>query len=98
MIRVLLPQQLCTLANVGREVELQLESPASIASVLDALEARYPVLRGTIRDQVTLQRRPFIRFFASGEDLSQETPTNPLPEEVMAGKQPLRVVGAMAGG
>ena len=98
MIRVVLPMQLCTLANVGREVELQVEEPASIASVLDALEAQHPMLRGTIRDQVTLQRRPFIRFFASGEDLSQEAPTNPLPEEVISGEQPLRVVGAMAGG
>ncbi len=98
MIRVLLPQQLCTLASVGREVELQIEGPASIASILDALEARYPMLRGTIRDQVTLQRRPFIRFFARGEDLSSRLPTDPLPEEVMSGKEPLRVVGAMAGG
>jgi len=98
MIRVVLPMQLCTLANVGREVELQVEEPASIASVLDALEAQHPMLRGTIRDQVTLQRRPFIRFFASGEDLSQEAPTSPLPEEVISGEQPLRVVGAMAGG
>ena len=98
MIRVVLPMQLCTLANVGREVELQVEEPASIASVLDALEAQHPMLRGTIRDQVTLQRRPFIRFFASGEDLSQEAPGSPLPEEVISGEQPLRVVGAMAGG
>ncbi len=98
MIRVLLPQHLCRLANVGREVELHLEGPASVSSVLDALEARYPMLRGTIRDQVTLQRRPFIRFFALGEDLSQEAPTIPLPEEIVEGKQPLRIVGAMAGG
>ncbi len=98
MIRVLLPMQLCTLANVGREVELQVEGPASIAAVLDVLEAQHPMLRGTIRDQVTLQRRPFIRFFASGEDLSQGAPGSPLPEEVISGKQPLRVVGAMAGG
>ena len=98
MIRVLLPMQLCTLANVGREVELQVEGPASIATVLDALEAQHPMLRGTIRDQVTLQRRPFIRFFASGEDFSQEAPDSPLPQEVISGKQPLRVVGAMAGG
>ena len=98
MIRVVLPMQLCTLANVGREVELQVEEPASIASVLDALEAQHPMLRGTIRDQVTLQRRPFIRFFAGGEDLSQDPPSNPLPEAVVMGKMPLRVVGAMAGG
>ncbi len=98
MIRVLLPQHLCTLANVGKEVQLQLDEPVSIASVLDALETRYPMLRGTIRDQVTLQRRPFIRFFALGEDLSQELPTKPLPEAVVSGEKPLRVVGAMAGG
>ena len=98
MIRVLLPMQLCTLANVGREVLLQVEGDASIANVLDALEARHPMLRGTIRDQITLQRRPFIRFFAGGEDLSQEAPTSPLPEEVATGKEPLRVVGAMVGG
>jgi len=98
MIRVLLPMQLCTLANVGREVELQVEGSASIATVLDALEAQHPMLRGTIRDQVTLQRRPFIRFFICGEDISQGAPTNPLPDEVASGKQPIRVVGAMAGG
>lgn len=98
MIRVLLPIQLSALANVGREVELQVEGPVSIATVLDALEAQHPMLRGTIRDQVTLQRRPFIRFFASGEDLSQEASGSPLPEEVISGKKPLRVVGAMAGG
>ena len=98
MIRVLLPMQLCTLANVGREVELQVEGAASIGTVLDALERQHPMLRGTIRDQVTLQRRPFIRFFVCGEDISQEAPTNPLPEEVVSGKEPLRVIGAMAGG
>jgi len=98
MIRVLLPMQLCSLANVGREVELQVEGEACVASVLDALEAQHPMLRGTMRDQVTFQRRPFIRFFACGEDISQDEPTNPLPEEVISGEQPLRVVGAMAGG
>jgi hypothetical protein len=86
------------LANVKREVELNVEGPATISTVLEALEDRHPMLRGTIRDQVTLQRRPFIRFFACGEDLSQEPATNPLPEEVASGKEPLRVVGAMAGG
>jgi molybdopterin synthase sulfur carrier subunit len=98
MIRVILPMQLCNLANVSREVELQVDSPATVSNVLDALENRCPVLRGTIRDQVTLQRRPFIRYFACGEDLSQEPTTNPLPEDVASGKEPLRVVGAMAGG
>lgn len=98
MIRVVLPLQLCNLANVGHEVELQVEGPATLSAILDTLETRYPMLRGTIRDQVTLQRRPFIRFFACGEDLSQEPATNLLPEEVVSGKVPLRVVGAMAGG
>ena len=98
MIRVVLPAQLCTLANVGREIELQVESPATIAAVLDALEAQYPSLRGTLRDQLTLQRRPFIRFFVGREDLSQDAQTTPLPVEVASGKMPFRVVGAMAGG
>jgi molybdopterin synthase sulfur carrier subunit len=98
MIRLILPMQLCTLANVGREIELNLDGPATIASVLEVLEAQYPSLRGTIRDQVTLQRRPFIRFFVGREDLSLEAPSRPLPEEVLSGKLPLRVVGAMAGG
>jgi len=98
MIRVVLPMQLCNLANVSREVELQVNGPATISDVLDALENRCPVLRGTIRDQVTLQRRPFIRYFACGEDLSQEPASNPLSEEVASGMEPLRVVGAMAGG
>ncbi len=98
MIRVVLPLQLCTLANVGREVELKVEGTVSISAVLDALETRHPMLRGTIRDQVTLQRRPFIRFFAGGEDLSLDPPANPLPMEVAIGEMPLRVVGAMAGG
>ena len=98
MIRVVLPMQLCELAKVSREVELELEGTASISSVLDALEECHPMLRGTIRDQVTLQRRPFIRFFACGEDLSQDPPTQPLPEDVTTGIEPLRVIGAMAGG
>ena len=98
MIRLLLPMQLCSLANVGREVQLEVEGAATIAAVLEVLEARYPMLRGTIRDQVTLQRRPFIRFFAGGEDLSLDAPTDPLPEQVASGTQLLRVVGAMAGG
>ena len=98
MIRVLLPAQLGTLANIGREIELQVEGTPTIGSVLDSLETRYPMLLGTLRDQVTQQRRPFIRFFACGEDLSQEPTTNPLPEEVASGKEPFRVVGTMAGG
>jgi len=98
MIVVVLPVQLCSLANVGREIQLRMDGPTTIATVLDALEAQFPMLRGTIRDQVTLQRRPFIRFFAGGEDLSQDPPSNPLPEAVVMGKMPLRVVGAMAGG
>ena len=98
MIRVVLPMQLCTLAKVEHEVELEVEGLPSISTVLDALEVRHPMLRGTIRDQVSLERRPFIRFFACGEDLSQDPPSEPLPEEVASGKEPLRVVGAMAGG
>jgi molybdopterin synthase sulfur carrier subunit len=98
MIRVLLPTQLCNLANVGRQVELEMAGSSSISAVLDELEARYPMLRGTLRDQVTLQRRPFIRFFVAGEDLSQAAPSDPLPESVSMGKEPLKVVGAMAGG
>jgi sulfur-carrier protein len=98
MIHIILPMQLSTLANVGREIELQVDGPVTITSVLDALEAQLPMLRGTIRDQVSLQRRPFIRFFVGGEDLSMDSTTTPLPEKVVLGKMPLRVVGAMAGG
>lgn len=98
MTRVVLPTHLWRLANTGREIELQVEGPATVGAVLDALEDQYPMLRGTIRDHVTKERRPFIRFFACGEDLSLESPDSPLPDEVMAGKEPLRIVGAMAGG
>jgi len=98
MIRLVLPLQLSNLASADREITLDVARPASISTVLDALEVCYPMLRGTIRNQVTFERRPFIRFFACGEDLSQELPTNPLPEEVTSGQEPLRVVGAMAGG
>jgi hypothetical protein len=98
MIRVLLPIQLGTLAHAGREIELPMEGPVTVATVLDTLEVKFPALRGTIRDQVSLERRPFIRFFVGGEDLSQDPPTNPLPVEVVNGELPLRVVGAMAGG
>jgi molybdopterin synthase sulfur carrier subunit len=98
MIRVVLPAHLRTLAHIDREVQLQVESPATLGSVLDALEARYPVLRGTIRDHSTLQRRPFVRFFACMEDLSHELPDAPLPDAVVSGAEPFLVVGAIAGG
>lgn len=98
MIRVLLPPHLRTLAKVKDEVELEVPGAATLGSVLDALEARYPVLRGTIRDHVTLQRRPFLRFFACEEDLSHEPPDTPLPEPVVSGKEALIVLGAIAGG
>jgi molybdopterin synthase sulfur carrier subunit len=98
MIRVLLPTHLRELAGVPRETQVQIAGPQTISAVLDALETRYPMLRGTIRDYTTLQRRPFIRFFACGQDLSNEPPEFPLPEAVAAGAEPFRVVGAMAGG
>lgn len=98
MIRVVIPHHLRTLTGVGREVELHIDGPATQRSVLDALEARYPVLRGTIRDHTTRQRRPFIRFFACGLDLSHESPDAPLPDAVIEGDEPFRIVGAMAGG
>jgi sulfur-carrier protein len=98
MIRVVLPQHLQALARVGEEVELQVEGPPTQRSVLDALEARYPMLRGTIRDQVTHQRRAFVRFFACEEDWSHELPDAPLPDAVARGAEPLLIVGAMAGG
>ena len=98
MIRVVLPFHLRTLAQVGAEVKLEVEGQATQRSVLDALEARYPMLRGTIRDQVTQRRRPFLRFFACEEDLSHEPPDAPLPEVVALGTEPLLVVGAIAGG
>ena|SRR5215472_13913764 len=98
MIRVLLPFHLRTLARVDGEVQLQVASPATLSSVLDALEAAYPVLRGAIREHVTLRRRPFVRFFACELDLSHEPPDTPLPEAVVKGAEPFLVVGAMAGG
>ena len=98
MIRVVLPTHLRRLANVEREVMLHVDGQPSIALVLGALEAQYPMLRGTIRDHTTKQRRPFVRFFASGLDLSHDPPEAPLPAAVAAGNEPLRVVGAMAGG
>jgi hypothetical protein len=98
MIRVILPHHLRNLAGVGSEVTLEVGVPVTQRSVLDALEARYPVLRGTIRDHATGQRRPFLRFFACMEDLSHESPDAPLPAEVATGDEPFRVIGAIAGG
>lgn len=98
MIRVELPYHLRTLARVDGDVQLEVESPVTVLSVLDALEARYPVLRGTIRDHVTLRRRPFVRFFACKEDLSLEPPETRLPDAVVSGAEPFLIVGAMAGG
>ena len=98
MIRVLLPAHLQRLANTGREVELPVAGPVTQRAILDALEARYPVLRGTIRDQLTQQRRDFIRFFACGEDFSLHSPDAPLPETVANGIDRFMIVGAMAGG
>lgn len=98
MIRVLLPIHLQRLANTGREVNLQLTAAATISAILDALEAAYPALRGTIRDQVTHQRRDFIRFFACGEDLTHTDPQAPLPEVIANGTERFMIVGAMAGG
>ena len=98
MIRVVLPPHLRTLAHVGSEVTVEIEGQATLRLVLDELEARYPMLRGTIRDHVTLQRRPFLRFFACSEDLSHESPDIPLPDAVISGTEPLLVVGAIAGG
>ena len=98
MIRVALPAHLQNLARVGHEVTLEVDGPVTQASVLAALEARYPMLRGTIRDHVTLKRRPFVRFFACEEDLSHESPDAPLPDDVASGKEPYLIVGAIAGG
>jgi molybdopterin converting factor small subunit len=98
MIRVVLPAHLRTLARVDGEVKLEVEGPATQRAILDALEAGYPMLRGTIRDQVTLQRRAFVRFFACEQDVSQESPDVPLPEAIASGAEPFLVIGAMAGG
>ena len=98
MIRVVLPYHLRTLAQVGAEVTLEVQGPATLRAVLDALEARYPMLRGTIRDHVTGQRRPMLRFFACEEDLSHEPPDTVLPDAVASGAEPFWVVGAIAGG
>jgi molybdopterin converting factor small subunit len=98
MIRLMLPAHLRTLAGVGSEVEIEIGGEATLRSVLDALEARYPMLRGAIRDHLTGQRRPFVRFFACGEDLSHQSPDAPLPEAVASAAEPLLLVGAIAGG
>ena len=98
MIRVVLPFHLKNLARLDGEVQLEIVSPVTIRAVLDALEAKHPVLRGTIRDHGTLKRRPFVRFFACQEDLSLEPPETVLPETVISGVEPFLVVGAMAGG
>jgi|ERR1035437_2220054 molybdopterin converting factor small subunit len=97
-VRIELPAHLRTLAGVGREVTVEVEGTATLRAAIDALVARYPMLRGTIRDQVTLQRRPFLRFFACQEDLSHDSPDTPLPEAIVQGKEPLIVLGAIAGG
>jgi molybdopterin synthase sulfur carrier subunit len=98
MIRVILPPHLRGLAHVKGEVELEVAGPVTQRSVVDALEARYPMLTGTIRDHVTQQRRPFLRFFACSEDLSHESPDAPLPDAVVSGAEPLLILGAIAGG
>jgi molybdopterin synthase sulfur carrier subunit len=98
MIRVIIPAHLRTLAQVGAEVQLEVQGQVTQRSVLDALEALYPTLRGTIRDHVTQQRRPFLRFFACQEDLSHEPPDAPLPEAVASGAEPFLILGAIAGG
>ncbi len=98
MIRVVLPAHLRKLARIDGEVTLDLEGPVTQRAILDALETRYPMLRGTIRDHVTRQRRPFLRFFACEQDLSHESPDAPLPDTVATGAEPFLIVGAMAGG
>ena len=98
MIRVILPAHLKTLANVEAEVKLDVVGQPTLGTVLDALETRYPMLRGTIRDHVTKKRRPFLRFFACEQDLSHESPDVPLPEAVISGNEPFLIVGAIAGG
>jgi molybdopterin synthase sulfur carrier subunit len=98
MIRVVIPAHLRTLAHVNGDVELEVGAPVTQRSILDALEASYPMLRGTIRDHVTLERRPFLRFFACEEDWSLESPDAPVPGEVASGKEPFFIIGAIAGG
>lgn len=98
LIRIFLPQHLRTLAHVGAEVQLEVKPPVTIRSVLDALEEKYPMLRGTIRDHNTKERRAFLRFFACDEDLSHQSPETELPEPVTSGKEPFLIIGAIAGG
>jgi hypothetical protein len=98
MIRVVLPTHLKTLARVSGEVQLEVEGPVTQAAILDALEERYPMLRGTMRDHVTHKRRPFVRFFACKQDLSHDPPETPLPDAIATGAEPFLVIGAMAGG
>ncbi len=98
MIRVKLPHHLQNMAGVGSEVQLDIEGPLTQQAILEALESQYPVLRGTIRDHATQQRRPYLRFFVSGEDVSHAAPDAPLPDEVASGAEPFRIVGAIAGG
>jgi sulfur-carrier protein len=98
MIRVVLPAHLRTLAKVAGEVTLEIQGPVTPCSILDAIETRYPMLRGTLRDQVTGQRRAYVRFFACEQDVSHEPPNTPLPDAVAAGKEPFLIVGAIAGG
>jgi sulfur-carrier protein len=98
MIRVWLPAHLRTLAHVGSEITVEVDGRATLRSVLDALEARYPVLRGTLRDHITLERRPYVRFFACEQDLSLDSPDTPLADAVANGAEPLLIIGAIAGG
>ena len=98
MIRVVLPQHLRTLAHVGSEVQINVQGAVTLGAILDAIEAEYPMLQGTIRDHVTQQRRPFLRFFACGDDISHESPDAPVPEAVVSGAEPFLVIGAIAGG
>ncbi|MDB5291719.1 MAG: hypothetical protein JWL69_2960 [Phycisphaerales bacterium] len=98
MIRVILPPHLRTLANVGREVQLEVPAPITQRAILDALEARYPVLSGAIRDHVTQKRRPLVRFFACEDDVSHDSPDSPLPDAVASGAEPFFIIGAIAGG
>jgi molybdopterin synthase sulfur carrier subunit len=98
MIRVVIPYHLRTLAHVDGELQLDVAEPVSIRTVIDAIEARYPMLRGTIRDQVTGQRRPMVRFYACEQDFSNDTPETPLPQPVASGAEPLLIIGAIAGG
>jgi hypothetical protein len=98
MIRVALPFHLRTLAGVDREVSLEVAGAVTTSAILDALEARYPMLRGTIRDQTTKQRRPMVRFYACNEDLSHDSPETPLPEKIASGAEPFLIIGAISGG